>query len=183
MDNKILAKLLSQAREKYPILQEGNMMQDPKYSYNPQNDSGWLEYYPSDEIGTEQYPRPANSPVGYPAIEVRKPNVTPDMLMGDIASHDLINTDPIVSDHYRQFKESLTPEQEEKQLQRFFYEQANYNEGRGYDKWREYSGDPGYFRAYPFKQWGDDPKVYDEMYTPEQKTKLDAMVKYLRLPR
>ncbi len=187
MDNKkILANLLKKAREKYPILNEGNMQQDVQYSYNPLNNPdkyGYLEYYSGTETGSPEHPRPETAQYGQPAVEIRSDQVTPDMVMGDVASHELINTDPIVSDHYRQFLESMTPEQREKQLQQYYWHQMNYNENRGFDKWRDMTGDSGYFRAYPFKQWGSDPKVYEKMYTPQQRNKLDSLVKYLKQPR
>jgi hypothetical protein len=182
-DSEVMGKLLSGAKNEYPILRDGNMMQDITYSYNPQKDSaGWLEAFHPDETGNEEYPIPSTKKEGMPAIEVYKENTTPNMIMGD-AMHILANTDPIISDHKRQLMESMTPRQEEQMLNRYYRAQTHHNENRGYDKWREYSGNDALLRAYPMQQWGDNPKAYEESYTPEQRTRLDSMVKYLKAPR
>ena len=182
-DSEVLGKLLSGAKNKYPILRDGEMMQDIQYSYNPQkNSSGWLETFHPAETGNDEYPRPPTAKLGIPAVEVYKENTTPDMIMGD-ALHILAETDPIISDHKRQLMESMTPRQEEQMLNRYNYMKENHGEARDYDKWRKYSGNDALLRAYPLRQWGDNPKSYEERYTPEQRTRLDAMVKYLKAPR
>jgi hypothetical protein len=99
--------------------------------------------------------------------------------MGDVASHHLRYTDPVVKRAYDQFEQSLTPEQNARLKEQYQYAKKNEGETRPFDQWREHSGLPGYFRGYAFQQW-DQP---EQLYTPEQLKSFDAMMNYLRRSR
>jgi len=99
--------------------------------------------------------------------------------MGDVASHELVNTDPIISDHYRQFKESMTMEQIARLNEQYQFARQNYGEKRDFDEWSEMSGMPGWFRGYAFDQW-EHP---EEMYTQDQIKRFDEMMEYLKRPQ
>jgi hypothetical protein len=172
IDKKRGFATIEQAKSEYPVLNEQNM----QYSVNPMKDKGFLEYYSGDETGSDEHPRPEEFEMGTPGLEIRDANTRPIDVAGDWASHEGIKTDPIIADHMRQFRESITPEQDDRLLQQFYHAQEKQNEGRSFEEWKEMSGIPGYFRGYAFDQW-EHP---EEMYTPEQMSRFDEMMKYLR---
>ncbi|MGH6792947.1 MAG: hypothetical protein ACRECF_09450, partial [Methyloceanibacter sp.] len=147
------------------------------YVYNPQKGRGKLEYWPADETGTPEHPRPGSLPLGQAGIEVYDPSVTELDVLGDVTSHHLIKTDPKVADLYQRFEDSLSPDQEKRLKQQYEHAKKNFGETRPYAQWREMSGVPGYFRGYPFKQW--PAAAIDKAYTPAQKKLLDETAVYV----
>lgn len=167
-------ELFAQAQAEYPVLQRLAL----GYKYNPGGGPGFLEFWPGDEAGTPEYPRPKEFSLGTPGVEVFNPKTRPIDIMGDIASHYLKDTDPIVKQHYQQFEQSLQPWQRERIQEQYAHAQSNEGEQRPFAQWYEHSGLPAYFRGYAFQQW-ERP---EEMYTPEQMRRFDQMNQYLRQP-
>jgi hypothetical protein len=166
-------QLLEMARQEYPILKDI----DIGYKYSPGRGKGFLEYFPPDEVGSPEMPRPKELPLGKPGIEIYDPKTRPIDVLGDIASHYMIYQDPKMIDYYKQFGGSLTPEQRDFMQRKYQFEQQNYGENRPYETWYEMSGLPGYFRGYPFSQWSEEE--IKESYTPQQIQILDLVKQYL----
>jgi hypothetical protein len=170
-------RLLEKAREEYPVLRNV----DVDYKYSPQQDLekyGKLEFFPSDEPGSPERPRPKEFPVGRPLVEVYDPKTRPIDILGDIASHYMIEQDPRVQGYYSQFQKSLLPGQYDRLRSQYQFAQKNFGEERPYEQWYERTGLPGYFRGYPFQQWPED--FNETAYTPEQRQLLDEMMQYFR---
>jgi hypothetical protein len=167
-------QFLEQARQEFPRLKE----LDIGYKYTPREDRGFIEFYPADEPGSPDFPRPKELPMGKPGIEVYNPKTRPIDVAGDIASHYMIYNDPSMMDYYNQFRHSINPEQQQRLQQQYEFYQQNYGENRPYEKWYEMTGLPGYFRGYPFQQW--EPEFVEQAYTPQQRLLLDQMMNYLR---
>jgi len=167
-------QFLGKAQEEFPRLR--NL--DIDYKFTPKEGRGFLEFYPPDEPGSPEYPRPKELPMGRLGIEIYDPKTRPIDIAGDIASHWLIYNDPKMIDYYGKFRESITPEQQQRLQRQYEFSRKNYGENRPYQEWEEISGMPGYFRGYPFQQWS--PEENDEAYTPGQRALLDEMMKYLR---
>lgn len=172
MDEDILIKT---AKEQYPIL---NTL-DLNYKYSPLKAPGFLEFWPSDEEGTPEYPRPTEFPLGTIGVEVYDPNTRPIDILGDVVSHHLINTDPHIMKYYEKFQDSLTPRQRFQLQRQYDYATKNEGEQRPYAVWESNVGMPGYFRGYAFQQWDHA----DEMYTPRQREMFDRMMNYLKEAR
>lgn len=164
--------LMQQAQAQYPILQGLGL----QYKYNPGGGQGFLEFWPGDEPGTPTSPRPKEFKPGQLGLEVFDPKTRPIDILGDVVSHHLINTDPIVKDYYEQFKSSMTPEQQYRLRDQYQYAQKYEQERRPFAQWKERSGLPGYFRGYAFQQWENA----EELYTPDQIKLFDAMTTYLK---
>jgi hypothetical protein len=167
-------QFLEQARQEFPRLKE----LDIGYKYTPTEDRGFIEFYPEDEPGSPEFPRPKELPMGKPGIEVYNPKTRPIDVAGDIASHYMIYNDPSMMDYYNQFRHSINPEQQQRLQQQYEFYRQNYGEDRPYEKWYEMTGLPGYFRGYPFQQW--EPEFVEQAYTPQQRLLLDQMMNYLR---
>jgi hypothetical protein len=167
-------QFLQRAQEEFPRLKSLDM----GYKYTPRQDRGFIEFYPADEPGSPEYPRPKELPLGKPGIEVYNPKTRPIDVAGDIASHYMIYNDPKMIDYYGRFRQSITPEQQQRMQQQYQFYQQNYGETRPYDKWYEMTGLPGYFRGYPFQQWS--PEIVEQAYNQDQRALLDEMLNYLR---
>ena len=163
--------LMQQAQSEFPILKNVN----PLFKYNPSGGQGFLEFWPGKEIGSTEHPRPKEFPLGQIGVEVYDPKTRPIDIMGDIASHHLVETDPRMKGYYKQFQESLTPDQRGDLQRQYKHAQENFGEKRPYAQWEQASGLPGYFRGYPFQQWEDS-----DIYTPDQITMFQEMMSYLR---
>lgn len=164
--------VMQRAKQQFPIL---NGM-DVGFKNNPGGGKGYLEFWPRDEIGTADAPRPREFPLGQIGVEVYDPTTRPIDIMGDVASHHLVHTDPVVGRTYRQFEESLTSEQQTRLRDQYQSAIKNEGEARPYEDWYQHSGLPAYFRGYAFQQW-DKP---EELYTPAQRRSFDHMMNYLR---
>jgi hypothetical protein len=170
--------LLNQAQETFPLLKK----YDIDYVETPQQGKGYLEFWPGDEEGTKDYPRPDSLKKGKPGLQVFDPSTRPIDVAGDIVSHHLINEDKTIKKHYADFKDSLTDDQKDRLKEQYQHAKDNEGETRSYKKWEEHSGLPAYFRGYAFQQWtkGRDDPAAAELYTPEQLDKFDDMLKYLK---
>jgi hypothetical protein len=164
--------LMTDAMKEFPILGRLGLA----YKYNPGGGEGFLEFWPGDEPGTKNHPRPPEFPLGQMGVEVYNPKTRPSDIMGDVASHHLVNVDPPMQAYSQQFQESMTPEQQQRLHEQYVYAQENFGETRPEEHWRNVTGMPGYFRGYAFDQW-ETPK---ELYTQEQMTMFDEMMQYLR---
>ncbi len=164
-----------QAVSQYPIL--GGLGLTPKYSYGG-NDNRQLEYWPKGEPGAPNSPRPTEIPMRSGGVEIFNRNVRPIDVLGDVASHQLTETDPVISGAYQSFKQSLNEDQKKRLLEQYDYAQRNLGETRSYQDWESKSGLPAYFRGYAFEQWPQD--FSERAYTPEQRTSFDQMMQYLR---
>jgi len=167
-------QFLEQARKEFPRLKNIDM----GYKFTPKEDRGFIEFFPADEPGSPEFPRPKELPMGKPGIEVYSAKTRPIDVAGDIASHYMIYNDPRMIDFYSQFRQSITPEQQQRMQQQYEFYQKNYGETRPYDQWYEMTGLPGYFRGYPFQQY--DPEVIEQAYNQNQRLLLDQMLNYLR---
>lgn len=166
--------LLEAARKEYPILNQ----YDIGYKYSPKQDSGYLEFFPADEPGSPERPRPKEFPMGKIGVEVYDPKTRPIDMLGDITSHYLIYEDPQVKQYYDQFQNSLNLGQYDRLRNQYQFAQQNYGEQRPYEQWYESTGLPGYFRGYAFQQWPED--FNETAYTPQQRAMFDQMMEYLR---
>ncbi len=146
-----------------------------QFTYNPNNSGNMLEYWPKGETGDSSYPRPGNIPIARNGIDINSSQTRPSDIAGDITSHQLVQTDPVIKNMYHQFNKSLTPEQEQFMGRQY----AESGDERPYEQWRETAGLPAYFRGYAFDQWGPDSKQF---YTPEQLQMFDGMKTYLKKP-
>lgn len=164
--------LISSAKNEFPILQKLQL----GYKYNPSAQPGYLEFWPSGESGTPEWPRPKEFPLGTIGVEVYDPNTRPIDLMGDIASHFLVETDPLMQQYYSNFESSLTPKQQALLMQQYKYDNEHFGENRPYQDWYTDSGLPGLFRGYAFQQLPDA----NALYTPQQRNMFDNMMNYLR---
>ncbi len=173
--------LLEQARDQYPVLKK----YDYGYTEKFRPGGGYLEHWEPGEAGaptTPQAPldgpRPTELPLDKHGLEIRDPNTRPIDVLGDIASHHLVNADPVVKKAYQDFQNSMTPEQHARLQDQYQYAQKNEGETRPYEDWKAASGMPAYFRGYTFQQW---PKEFnDDAYTPEQRQSLDGVMGYLK---
>lgn len=164
--------LLEQATEEYPILKN----HDVKYKESYGRGKGFLEFWPADETGSPELPRPEEFGQDNFGVEIYDPKTRPIDVVGDIVSHHLVNVDPKIKKHYEDFSNSLEPWQIDNLKNQYLYAQENYGENRPFKNWKEHSGLPGYFRGYAFKQW-EKP---EEMYTKDQMKNFDIMTNYLK---
>jgi hypothetical protein len=166
---------MSQAAQEFPILRDLSV----GYKESFGKGQGYLEFWPADETGTSDAPRPQEFPMGTVGVEVYDPKTRPIDIMGDVASHHLIQTDPYVKKAYEVFETSLTGDQRARLQDQYEYARRNEGERRPFNEWYEHSGLPGYFRGYAFDQWENAA----ELYTPDQRQLFDNMMDYLRKPR
>lgn len=179
--NSALARLLSspapslmdQAKQQYPILQGMDM----GYTFTPRSDSGFMEYWPANEPGAANRPRPQALPMEKPGLEVYRSDARPIDVLGDVVSHQLVDTDPVVKNNYQDFMASMNPEQYQTLRDQYDYARKNNGEQRSYDQWAEVSGIPAYFRGYAFQQWPQE--ATDKMYTQGQRNGFDSLMNYL----
>lgn len=167
--------LLEQATKEYPILQQHNLQYKESFGKGGGNK---LEFWPANEPGDAAAPRPKEFDIAKPGVEVYDKSTRPIDIAGDAVSHHLIHTDPTIKAHYDEFAKSITPQQEKFLQGKYEYAKQNAGETRDYKSWREIDGLPSYFRGHPFQQW---PKEFnDQVYTPQQRDRLDQMMKYMR---
>lgn len=173
--------LLQQAQSQYPVLK--NL--DYGYTENFKPNTGFLEHWEPGDPGAAPTAansldalRPAALPLDKPGLEIRDPNTRPIDILGDIVSHHLVNTDPVVKGAYRQLQDSMTPAQNAILQDQYGYAQKNEGETGSFQDWRDRAGMPGFLRGYTFQQW---PKEFnDKAYTPAQRQSLDKLMDYLK---
>lgn len=166
--------LLDQARQQYPVLQN----YDIGYKNNPGGGQGYMESWPAGEPGSAASPRPSDLPANQFGVENFNPNSRPIDLLGDVASHHLVNVDPRVKQAYQDFTGSLEPWQHNILQQQYQHATQNQGETRSYEAWRDNTGLPAYFRGYTFQQWPDE--FNKQAYTPQQTAGLDNVMNYLK---
>ena len=179
MDSQTMEGTIEQSLSEYPILRRLRDNNQIKFSTKPTprgEKDGFLEFYNGDETGTEKHPRPEEFELGVSGIQLRDPETRSIDILGDWVSHEGVNTDPELKGYYDRFKESMTPRQHEELKDQFKTNQKEYGEKRDFDKWKEISGLPGYFRGYAFDQWENS----EEWFTPEQIEDFDKMKEYLK---
>jgi hypothetical protein len=169
-----LGSIFEEAVRQYPILGRSGI----KAVTGAPNGSNMLEYWPPGEPGDAQRPRPPGIPLGSAGVELYSDKVRPLDVLGDVVSHQLVNTDPKIGDYFAKFTGSLSNEQRGRLQEQYRYAQQNEGETRPYAEWEKAVGMPAYFRGYPFQQW---PAEFNEKaYSPEQRNLLDGMMQYLR---
>lgn len=162
-----------QALQQYPILQSLGLMG----KQNIGGGQGYLEFWPPNEIGAPGSPRPSEFPIGNPGVEIFNKDTRSIDVLGDVVSHYLVKTNPLISRVYKTFENSLTPKQKLILKEQYNHAVKNYGESRSFEKWREISGLPGMFRGYAFQQWPDE--INRKIYTDKQMQLFDQMMKYL----
>ena len=175
-DTNVVGQMLfEKAKSEYPYLSD----KDIAFKYSPSEGRGFLEFYPPDEPGSPEYPRPAELPMGKVGLEVYDPKTRPIDILADYVSHYGVEQDPFLAQRYQQFSQSFTPEQIQRLQEQYQYYQQHpeYRESRPYEEWLRASGMPGYFRGYTFNQWEDAKSAY----TPAQIELLDQIRKYLNV--
>lgn len=164
--------VFEQAKEQFAVLRG----LDIDFKRSPGRSGEILEFWPADEPGSPDRPRPADFPLDRVGIEVFDDNTRPIDVMGDVASHHLIETDPRVRSVYQRFRGSLTDNQRQRLRAQYQHSVQNFGERRSFEEWREMNGLPAYFRGYAFQQW-DNP---EDLYTQGQIEMFDDMMQYLR---
>lgn len=165
--------LLQQAQDQYPVLKN----YDYGYKYSEGRAPFMLEHWePGMSTSIPGVDRPKEFGADQHGIEVFDPKTTPMDVTGDIVSHHLRNVDPTIKGTYDGFQKSLEPWQHDILKEQYAHAQKSYGEDQPYDKWAQDSGIPAYFRGLPFQQWPGR----EDMYTPDQVTKLNGMMNYLR---
>ena len=165
--------LLDRTIQEYPGIADQLAGVAFKVSPQQKGDHRGLEFYaPGEEEDSFDRTRPA--------IEVFDPNTQPKDVAGDLVSHWLARgADPVVAKAYRDFEQSLTPEQVRTLHNHYAWDQKDSGEKRSYEDWYRMSGLPAYFRGYMFRQWDEN----DGPYTPEQRRKFDELNRYLKTPK
>lgn len=163
------------AAQQYPILKNLNVQ---SVTTPMQGDNRMLEFWPPDEPGDEQYPRPKELQMGRPGVQIISPNTKPSDVAADIVSHYLVNQDPKLSGLYQQFSNTFQSPEMQARLQHD-YEWSKQNEGekRPFQDWASITRIPDYFRGYMFKQW--PASSYSQAYTDEQRALMDQMNSYI----
>lgn len=165
----------AEASKQYPIIKgfDGGYVNTPM-----PGDDRKLEFWPADEPGDEQYPRPKEFPMGKPGIQQISPDTTSTDIAADIVSHQLVKTDPKLKAMYDQFSQTFkTPEGVAKLQQDYAWAKQNEGETRPFDQWAETTRIPDYFRGYVFKQWPE--KARGGMSSQDQRGMLDTMSNYI----
>lgn len=133
-----------------------------------------LEFWPPDEEGDRQYPRPKGLPMGRPGVQIISPDVTENDIAGDIVSHYAVKQDPELRRLYEQFSGTFqAPEMQKRLHQDYAWSRAHENERRPFEDWMTTTRIPDYLRGYMFQQW--PPEARQQMYTPTQRGLLDNM--------
>lgn len=168
-DNMTGTLLLEQAKQTYPYLKQSNL----GITYTPNARSPYQsEYWPKEEGGTQERPRPSALPLAQSGLQVFNRTVRPMDILGEYVSHEAINTDPRLQEMYGRFREQVP---EETMRQRYGTHQQKFDEQRPFELWKEQTGLPEYFRGYTFNQW---PNAQNH-YTPDQLKTLDEIRAYL----
>jgi hypothetical protein len=145
------------------------------YTESPGRSDNALEYWPAGEEGAPDFPRPDALPLGQAGVE--NYHGQPLDILGDVVSHKMVKDDPPTADIYQKFQGSMQPWQRKILHEQYAYARQNEGEQRPFEQWQETTGMPAYLRGYTFNQWPE--AATKEMYTPEQRSLLDALRSYL----
>jgi hypothetical protein len=193
-DNAVVGQMLfEKAKKEYPYLSG----QDIAYDYTPIEKAGFLETFDPVETGDPNNPltqRPANIPLGQYGIQVRSPQATPAMIMGDAISHvfNQVNpktgqpVDPAYYQLYQQFVNTMqTPEWQQRlakdyetEKEQLAKEKSNLDLGT-FQHYIQNNRIPAYMRGYVMKQWDDDWNK--SWMSPQQQQILDQIKSYLKV--
>ncbi len=143
--------VVERAKKKFPILGKLNV----KGVESIGQQDYMLEFWNENDSGSEEEPRPEGIPQGSIGVQIFDKKTKPIDVLADVTSHYLVNNDPTVKKLYNQFKNSLTPEQEERLKKDYEWAKKNEGETRPFEQWKEQVRIPAYFRGYTFKQWPD----------------------------
>ena len=193
-DNAVVGQMLfERAKKEYPYLAN----QDIVYDYKPIEKAGYLETFDPVESGDPKNPltqRPETIPFGQYGIQVRNPQTTPSMIMGDAISHifNQINpktgqpVDPNLYGLYQQFAQTMqTPEWQQRLAKDYETEKAEAaKEGSQLDfgtlqHYIQNNRIPAYMRGYVMNQWDQDWNK--SWMSPQQQQILDQIKSYLKV--
>lgn len=164
---------LTEAKKEFPYLRDKEI----DIYFNPkQNENRLLEFYPPDEPGSPEMPRPKELPMGRIGVEVFSPKVRPIDILGDYVSHYGVFNDPTLIEPYQRFENSLDPRLMQ---QRYEFHKSQFGEQRPFEDWMRMTGVPEMFRGYTFNQF-ENPS---DLYTPEQLQILDEIRKNLGIQK
>jgi hypothetical protein len=142
-------------------------------------DKRMLEFWPPQEPGDAEYPRPKELALDKPGVQIISPDTKPSDIAADIVSHYMVNTDPNMKAMYQQFADTFkSPEVQARLQQDYEWSKQNEGEKRPFDQWASITRIPDYLRGYMFKQWPE--KSYSQMYTKDQLGLLDQMGTYIK---
>ena len=166
--------VFQQALKQYPIVQGLGL----SFQHTPRQGDNQLEFWTPGEPGTADQPRPQSIPLDKPGVEVYSDKVQPDDILGDVITHYLRNSDPVVKGAYDSFVSSMTADQKSILQQQYNYSKENEGETRPFEQWAQADGIPAWVRGYAVNQW---PKEFtDKVLKPEQKQLLDNMMTYVK---
>lgn len=161
MDRDTLARLMST----YGVSQVTTPMS---------GDNRKLEFWPPDEPGDKQYPRPPGLPMGQPGVQTISPDVTENDIAADVVSHWAVNQDPELKRLYGQFSDTFqAPDRQPRLREDYAWSRANEGEQRPFGDWLKTTRIPDYMRGYMFQQW--PLKTRQQAFTPGQRNILDNM--------
>lgn len=161
--------MMAAAAQAFPTLTPYMPSVATKYSPG-RGGNNYDEFYPPGESFSFAPKHPALEFFGH---------IGPAGVAGELTSHYLRFIDPHIRQTYNQFVQSLTPGQQNLLHQQYRWAQTHEGEKRPFADWKEVSGLPAMFRAYPFHQWPHAEKYF----TSPQKLLLNALVTYLRTGR
>jgi hypothetical protein len=134
-----------------------------------------LEFWPPNETGDRQFPRPSDLPIGQPGVQVISPNTTENDIAADVVSHWAVKQDPELKRLYQQFSGTFQDPAMQQRLHRDYdWSRQNEGEARPFEQWQTMTRIPDYLRGYMFQQW--PLKARQQAYTPDQRTLLDNML-------
>jgi hypothetical protein len=160
--------ILDKAVTQYPFIKQ----HDPIVKLG--EGEGYAETWPVGEEGPPHNPRPAEFPIDRHAVDIYRP--------GEFSHHDLageiLHVDPISNQTREELMSTWTPKQL-KTLEKHAKDwQATLDEGRPVEHAIRNATDAA-IRGYTLKQWPES--INKELkYRPEQKAKLEDLVKYMK---
>lgn len=172
--------LLEQTYQQYPLARRYADQIAP-LDYKPWGQGqDYLEVWDPNEVSSPGRPRPF--PQNKWGFQVFRPEVNPEMLMGDIASHMLRQVDPIMKGYYDQFVQQWYANPSgrgwAKLMELYNWSRLNHGEKRPFSEWARDAGMPQMFRGHLFHQ---TPKWFDEQfYTPQMLQLFDQIDRYMR---
>jgi hypothetical protein len=133
-----------------------------------------LEFWPPNELGDRQFPRPSGLPMGEPGIQTIAPDVSENDIAADVVSHWAVQQDPELARLYGQFSNTFqAPAMQPRLNQDYQWSQQNEGERRSFQDWLTATRIPDYMRGYMFNQW--PLQARQGAFTPQQKQILDNM--------
>jgi len=178
--------------KEYPILADKNIA----YTYQPMPGAGYLETYDTQETGDPNNPalqRPPQIPLGQYGIQVRSPDTTPQMIMGDALSHILNQVhpdtqqpiDPGYYKLYQQFAQTMQTPEWQKTLAEDYAKEQEMAKAAGekmdfgdLEHYVNANRIPAYMRGYTINQWSPEENKWA---SPEQQQIMNQIREYYKL--